>query len=273
MLRRKRSCWINKEVITIASLNVIDISDHQAGINLETMFDKNPDLDAVIVKATEGTGYVNSYCDRWVQWLIKNNKPWGFYHFLSGTKESGAVEAQYFYKHCTNYFKDGIAIADVEGNAVNRGPTYLKEFLDELYRLSGVRAMVYASLSVIQSWGYGSDQIVVAGHKLWLAQYASATAKVYGFKKTPWQSGTVAPWPAITMHQYSDHGRLNGYLADLDFSIFYGSKEDWREIAGSKQSTPDPEPIPEPEDDPRFKKIRMLIQEAMTILEEIEADR
>ena len=102
----------------MSTLNVIDISDHQAGISLPTMFEKNPDLDAVIVKATEGTGYVNKYCDPWVQWLIKNNKPWGFYHYLSGTKDSGAVEADYFYKHCLNYFGHGIAICDLEGNTM-----------------------------------------------------------------------------------------------------------------------------------------------------------
>lgn len=232
------------------SLNVIDISDHQAGISLPTMFEKNPDLDAVIVKATEGTGYVNKYCDPWIQWLIKNNKPWGFYHYLSGTKDSGAVEADYFYKHCLNYFGHGIAVCDLEGNAINRGPEYAKQFLDRLYELSGVRAMLYASLSVINSYGTGSDGIVMNGHKLWLAQYASATAVVYGFKKTPWQKGSVAPWPSITMHQYTDHGRLNGFLADLDLDIFYGSKEDWKNIASSTKPSPQPQPDPTPEPTP-----------------------
>lgn len=231
------------------TLNVIDISDHQAGLSLPTMFEKNPDLDAVIVKATEGTGYVNAYCDPWIQWLIKNDKPWGFYHYLSGTKESGAVEADYFYKHCLNYFGHGIAICDLEANAINRGPEYAKQFLDRIYELSGVRAMLYMSLSVVHSFGTGSDGIVSSGYKLWLAQYASMQT-VYGFKKTPWQSGSVAPWPRITMHQYTANGRLNGYIADLDLDIFYGTKEDWKEIASSSKIKPKPQPEPEPEPTP-----------------------
>ena len=238
----------------MSSLNIIDISNHQAGLNLETLFAKNPDLDGVIVKATEGTGFVDKYCDPWVQWLIKNNKPWGFYHFLSGTKTSGAEEADYFYKHCVNYFGHGIPVADLEAQAVNRGPTYIKQFLDRIYELSGVRAMLYASLSVVQSFGTGSDPIVVNGHKLWLAQYASDNA-VYGFKKTPWQSGSVAPWPAITMHQYSGNGRLNGYLGALDLDIFYGTVNDWNKIAKTvkpkPQPAPDPEPQPTPEPEPQ----------------------
>ena len=259
------------------SLNVIDISSHQAGLNLGTLYQKTPDLDCVIVKATEGTGYVNPYCDPWVQWLIKNNKPWGFYHYLSGTKTSGAEEAQYFYRNCVNYFGYGLPAVDVEGNAVNRGPTYLKEFLDELYRLSGVKALVYAGLlTVVQPWGYGSDSIVAAGYKLWLAQYASATAIVYGFKKTPWQSGSVAPWPTITMHQYTDHGRLNGYSDNLDFNIFYGSVNDWNKMTKSTKPSPkpdpDPEPTPEPtpEPDNRLEKAILLLEEAIQLLKELE---
>ena len=261
----------------MASLNVIDISSHQEGLNLKTMFDKNLDLGAVIVKATEGTGYVNSLCDKWVQWLIKNNKPWGFYHYLSGTKDSGDEEAEFFYKNCVNYFGHGIPICDLEANAINRGPEYAKQFLDGVYKRTKVKPMLYASLSVIQSYGTKSDGIVNDGYKLWLAQYASATAVVYGFKMTPWQNGSVAPWPSITMHQYTDKGRLNGYLGNLDLSIFYGSVDDWNNIAKASTNSyipPEPEPvIEEPETDPRFKKIRMLVQEAMTILEEIEEDR
>ena len=257
------------------SLNVIDISSYQAGLDLATLYSKTPDLDAVIVKATEGTGYVNPYCDPWIQWLIKNNKPWGFYHYLSGTKDSGEVEAQYFVQHCANYFGHGVPICDMEAQAANRGPDYAKQFLDEVYRLTGVKPMIYMSLSVIQSYGTRFDPIVVDGYKLWLAQYASATAVVYGFKKNPWHSGSVAPWSTITMHQYTDHGRLNGYSGNLDFSIFYGDEDNWYEIAKSikPQPQPDPEPEPEPEPAPepdeRLEKAIKLIEEALELLKEL----
>ena len=263
------------------ALNIIDISSHQAGLNLETMFSKNPDLDGVIVKATEGTGYVNPYCDAWVQWLIKNNKPWGFYHFLSGTKESGSIEAEYFCQHCANYFGHGIAVCDLEANAISRGPEYAKQFLDKVCELTGVKPMLYASLSVIQSYGTTADGIVANGYKLWLAQYASLQP-VYGFKKTPWQKGSVAPWPSITMHQYSDNGRLNGYLNPLDLDIFYGSIKDWNIIASASikptpQPTPepDPEPTPEPSPEPtpgedNLQMAIKLIEHAISLLKEIE---
>ena len=250
------------------SLNFIDISSYQAGLDLEKLFDRNP-LHGVVVKATEGTGYVNPYCDKWVQWLIKHDKPWGFYHYLAGTKTDGAEEGRYFYKHCLNYFGHGVPAIDVEANAINRGPEYLKQCLDEVYRLSGVRPLVYAGLlTVVRPWGSDADPIVATGYRLWLAQYASATSTVYGFKEHPWQSGSVAPWPEITMHQYTDHGRLNGYLDNLDLDIFYGDRADWDKLAG-KSVEPAPEPTPEPEPEPiddKLNKAIALLEQAIALL-------
>ena len=50
------------------------------------------------------------------------------------------------------------------------------------------------------------------------------------------------------MHQYSDHGRLNGYTGDLDLDLFYGTSDDWKAIARSNEIVPVPsEPVqPEP---------------------------
>ena len=254
------------------SLNVIDISSYQADLSLETVFEKNPSLGGVIVKATEGTGYVNHCCDPWVQWLIKHNKPWGFYHYLSGTKDSGAEEAEYFYKHCLNYFGHGIAVADFEAQAVSRGPIYIKQFLDRLYELSGVKAMFYASLSVIQSNKSGFEAIVANGHKLWLAQYASNNV-VYGFKETPWQNGSVSPWPRITMHQYTGNGRLEGYSQPLDLDIFYGTVSDWNNIAKkvsvipTPTPQPDPEPTPTPAPTPKDNNVQAAIELLETALQ------
>lgn len=253
------------------SLNFIDIASWQAGIDLKAVFLQNP-IDGVIVKATQGTDYVNPFCDGWVQWLIQHGKPWGFYHYLSGLENTGAEEAEFFYKHCLNYFGHGVALCDLEANAVNRGPEYTKQFLDRLYELSGVRAMFYAQQSVVQSFGAGSDGIVANGHKLWLAQYASATDIVYGFKEKPWQKGSVAPWPSITMHQYTSHGRLTGYLGDLDLDIFYGTTEDWAALAGKEK----PEPKPEPTEDWLDDWIEYLEDEKQRIqakIDELKARR
>ena len=47
-------------------LRGIDISNWQAGLDADSVF---PNVDFVICKATEGVGFVDGYCDSWVQWL------------------------------------------------------------------------------------------------------------------------------------------------------------------------------------------------------------
>ena len=48
-------------------MNFIDISNWQAGIDLSTLFAEN-NLDGVIIKATEATGYTNPQFSAWAQW-------------------------------------------------------------------------------------------------------------------------------------------------------------------------------------------------------------
>lgn len=220
-------------------LNFIDISSWQANINLDMVKMQNP-LHGIIVKSTESTNYVNPYCDKWVQWAIHNNLPWGFYHFLN--HHDPVEEAKFFIKHTLNYFKDGVPIADFEGNIVaNYGALYLQKFVETVYHETGVKPMIYCNLSTIQ--GNANGFKAISDYPLWLAQWASAKDQV-GFNPSPWQSGSYAPFPKMAMQQYTDHGKLNGYSGYLDFDLFFGTVEDWNKLAG-KDITP--KPIPEPD--------------------------
>ena len=202
-------------------MNFIDISGWQAGLSLENVFEKNANLHGVIVKATEGNYYVNPHCDGWVREARGMGKPWGFYHYLSG---GGArEEADYFYRNASLYFKVGVPAADYEGDALRKGTGYLKEFLDRIYELSGVRPLVYCSLSVVQ--GQDFSAIARDGYKLWVAQYANM--KYTGIQENPWQSGSVAPFNGYVMHQYSSCGRLSGWSGSLDLDKFWGERSDW----------------------------------------------
>lgn len=215
-------------------MNLIDIASHQGGMDLEELFRKNASLDGVIVKATEGVGYVNPYCDGWVQTLRKMGKPWGFYHYLVGADP--VAEADYFWQHTRSYFGEGIPCADYEAEALHAGTGYLKRFLDRIYELSGVKPFVYCSLSVVQ--GQDFKAIADAGYQLWVAQYADMNP-VSGFLDHPWQKGSVKPFSRYVMHQYTSNGRLNGWSRGLDFDLFSGSYAEWMEAArGGTEPTP-----------------------------------
>ena len=216
-------------------LNVIDIASWQSGMNLATMYKQNKDLNGVIVKVTQGTSYINPPAKEWLEWLMANNKPFGVYHFID--LYGGKEEARHFVNNIQPYIGKGILVIDYEGNAVRKGAGYLKECLDEVYRLTSVKPFVYCSQSITQTNGF--DQIAAAGYPLWMAQYADYNP-VYGFLEKPWHKGSVSPFDKYWMHQYTSCGYLSGWNGRLDFDLFYGTLEDWNGFAKGER----PEPIP-----------------------------
>ena len=220
-------------------MNLIDIASWQHGIDLATLFKTNP-LDGVVVKATQGTQYVNPDFAGWVKWLSDHDKPFGFYHYCDGG--NAEAEAEHFYRTVKPYVGKGIPVADYEGDALRKGTAWLKRFLDRFRELSGVNAMIYCSLSVIHE----QDFSALTDHPLWVAQYADMNT-VYGFLEHPWQKGSVTPFNSYVMHQYTSCERLNGYNSNLDFDKFYGSYALWLELArGEADPTPAPTPAPAP---------------------------
>lgn len=228
-------------------LNIIDIASWQSSIDLGAVFDKNP-LHGAMVKATQGMTYVNPRCDPWIQWLIQNDKLWGFYHYLDHTDP--VAEAKRFVRDTINYFGHGIPAADYEGNIVNAyGTYYLRRFVETVYQETGVKPFIYCNLGTIQRDANGFRTLAEDGYPLWLAQYKDMNTQI-GFNPTPWQRGTYAPFDHITMHQYSSMGKLNGYDGVLDFDLFYGTADDWKKFAEPSGGGIEPEPAPDPEPSP-----------------------
>ena len=208
-------------------MNVIDISGWQAGLDLATMYAKNPDLDAVIVKATGGVCiYQKDTFVPWAEWLIANGKPWGFYHFLDDDlkNSSGKAEAEFFVSKTKDYFGRGIPIIDYEGQARQMGTKYLKECLDTVYALTGIKPMLYCSQSVAHQTNMTA--IANAGYPLWVAQYANYNP-MYGFTQNPWRSGSVEPFKGEDLRQYTSQMYLPGWKSHLDADLFYGDRIYW----------------------------------------------
>lgn len=206
-------------------MNIIDIASWQRGIDLAAVFAANP-LDGVVVKATEGTGYTNPFLESWADFLLRNGKPLGFYHYLKGLDPHS--EAAFFVNAIRPYIGKAILAGDYEEETLAKGTGYVKEFLDTVLELTGVRPLIYCGQSVVVSQDFTA--IAGAGYKLWLAQYASMEP-VYGFQTHPWQSGSVAPFNGYAMHQYSGNGRLNGYDGKIDLNLWTGSYSAWLEVS------------------------------------------
>ncbi len=201
------------------TLKGLDISDYQRDIDLNAI-----DYDFMICKATEGTSIVHSTCDPFIQTAISAGKLWGFYHFMNG--EDPVAQADYFYGNCKNYFGHGIPVLDYEMYG-RIGTDGAKRFLDRIYELTGVRCIVYMSRSVCTEEDWSA---IAPNHGLWVAQYANDN--LTGYQDDPWlPSGGFGAWDYAAIHQYTSHGRLDGYGSNLDLDIAHMDADAWVKYA------------------------------------------
>lgn len=197
-------------------LNFIDISSYQATLNLVAV---SSSIQGVIVKATEGTNYVNPYCDRHYQQAKKCNLLRGFYHFAGADKPE--AEAEYFWNNCRNYFRDGIPILDWEGK---QSVDWVNRFVRHLKDISGVWCWIYAN-----PWRFNQGG-VEPNCARWVASYPAVSHPTFAQAANwdcPKADGNVVAW------QFCSDGRLNGYTGNLDCSLYYGDKESWLKYAGA----------------------------------------
>ena len=210
------------------ALKGIDISKWQTGIDLSKV-----DCDFVIVKATEGIGYVDRKCDSFYQQAKRLGKKLGFYHFAR-PRNDAVREAQYFYNNTKNYFGEAIPILDWE--AENKSDVaWAKRWLDEVYRLSGVKPVIYMSESVANAYNWSS--VANADYGLWVAKYRDNNPD-YNYNMA--NAGTrprVKWWKFYCMWQWTSTGRLNGYSGNLDCNVFYGDGTTWDKYAGKSGTT------------------------------------
>ena len=197
----------------------IDISDYQRGLDLAAI-----DYDFVFCKATEGTNIIHDTCDPFIQKAIGMGKLWGFYHFMG--RADPIAQADFFYENCKNYFGRGVPMLDYEDYG-RIGTDKAKQFLDRIYELTGVRCIVYISRSVCTEEDWCE---IAPNHGLWVSQYANDN--VTGYQDSPWlPSGGFGAWKTCVMHQYTSHGRIDGYGGNLDLDIAFMDAAAWARYA------------------------------------------
>lgn len=213
----------------MTELNGGDISHWNAGLDLGMT-----GWDFAIMKATDGTSFVDDHCDRFVNQAKKAGMHYGVYHFA---ERGGSGEADYFVDHITGYLGHALLALDWEAGAISYGPGAAKAFLDRVEQRTGIRPMLYTSQSVAASENWSA---VAKDTALWVARYASSI-------------GDTGGWP-VTMWQHTSSGHAPGYSGNLDLDTFYGAGAAWDAIAGATTTgdhTPD---TPTTEDDmPEYK--------------------
>lgn len=205
-------------------LNFIDISSHQADLNLVAV---SGSIQGVIVKTTEGTSYVNPYCDRHYQQAKSSNLLRGFYHFAGSSDP--LAEAAFFYRNVLGYLHDGIPVLDWEGVYRNgkcifeQSVEWVNQFVRQFHNLTGIYPWIYAN-----PWRFNQGG-VEPNCARWVASYPEVAHPSFAQAASwdyPSADGNVVAW------QFCSDGRLDGYNDNLDCSVYYGNRESWLRYAG-----------------------------------------
>lgn len=210
------------------ALKFIDISNWQAGLDVASVV-RNGGLGGIIVKATEGLGLVDMSCDRFVQQCLKNDIPFGFYHF--GRNNDASAEAEFFRNNTRGYEGRGVPVLDWEAD---QSVSWVNEFVDRYHALTGVWPWVYGN-----AWRFNQGTVNENCGR-WIAGYPSngITDIDYGLSRyCPYMvnNGLVCAW------QFSSSVRIAGYDGNLDGDVFYGDTAAWAKYAGDP-GAPAPDP-------------------------------
>ena len=196
--------------------------------------------DFIICKATEGVGYVDPNCDKHYQRAKKQGKLLGVYHFarpdLNKGTDGAKREAQYFVNNCKGYIGEAILVLDWEQPGTTGQTDWAKAWLDEVYRLTTVRPLIYMSASVVNNNNWSA---IANNYGLWIAGYPNA----YNVKNPPTPTAGAMPykigaWKFWAIWQYSSSaGTLDRDIANMD-------KVAWKKYAATTASAPVTEPKP-----------------------------
>lgn len=216
--------------------------------------------DFVIVKATQGTGFVNSGFWGVATRTLSDGKLLGFYHYASGG--NARAEAEHFWSVVSAYNGKGIPALDFEqyqNMSAWNDEDWPLTFVTRYHELSGVWPMVYVSAAYRHKVAECAERCA-----LWVAGYPRSNLKTweklsFNYKVNPWKTWTIwqftsaggldrnwgnltrAAWAAIShgdgeVNNVGDPGIVEpNYISDLLEGILsgaYGNGAERRETLG-----------------------------------------
>lgn len=164
--------------------------------------------DFMIVKATEGATYNDPKFSQHIDYARNNNMLIGAYHYARPDNgNQPEAEARNFVNALRNRNLIGevLMALDWEGKSINYNADWPLRWLREVYKLTGVKPLIYMSSSNIKKYGIIANE----DFGLWVANWS----------KEP-DSVKIAPWKIKALWQKRG--------APIDLDIFYGDIATWR---------------------------------------------
>ncbi len=221
------------------ALKGIDVASYQASLNLSQV-----DYDFVVIKATQGTKYVNPHCDAHFQQAKAAGKKIGVYHYADGG--DAVVEANWFVDNCKGYIRQAIFVLDWEGEGV-QFTTWALKFLQHVESRIGYKPAIYMSEWVVNNHDWSA--VAAGSYGLWVAKYSDYEIDNNYDMSRAGKMPVVKWWNFYFMWQWTSKGHINGYAGDLDCNTAYLTPGQWDAYAGTLAPSPAP-PAPNTETPP-----------------------
>lgn len=189
-----------------ADYKVADISHYKTVSDWSAV---KSNLDAVYIKATEGTSVTDSKADSNSTGAQSVALKYGFYHvfwpYANGTSadtENASSQADYFYNIIKQYKYSCVPALDLEydnGCSSSIIVADVKAFIAEFKKLSGQDIMIYCSPDFTSNLDSSLSE-----YKFWIANYDTSAPK------------DTSIWHQYTMWQYTSTGTVTGISGDVD---------------------------------------------------------
>lgn len=188
---------------------IIDISHYQTVTDWQKV---KSAVGGVMIKATQGVGYVDPAFVSHVQGAKAAGVPFGFYHFASlnnatNPAADATAEAQAFAEACKPYMPAMPFALDLETNSSNLTPVqvlaWVRAFFAELQK-QGIGNYVLYSYTPFLNQNLPPNHLL-GSVRLWLAAYTPQPTLPNG-------------WNGYWMWQYSDSGTIPGISGSVDLN-------------------------------------------------------
>lgn len=213
------------DVIPVSSwaLEGIDVASHQhpggSAIDWQAVADAGHKF--AFIKATEGTGYTNSYFATDSFKAEEAGLVPGSYHYARPGNDPRAEARHYASVLATGPQPSLPPALDLEedgGLGATELQNWVREWVDEIKILTGRDPIIYTYYSFwIQKMGNTTE---FSEYPLWLAYYSNSLP-----------NQIPGGWDEATFWQYSGSGSVEGIQTDVDMNTYYGSDAQLQELA------------------------------------------
>ncbi len=182
----------------------IDISSYQGNIT-----DLGSDVEFVIIKASEGTTYVNPFLAEQRNTARKDGKLCGYYHFTD--LGDPIAEADHFIAAVGTLQQGEFLALDWETGGYSPAiDAWVATFVQHTHSRTGVIPLLYSNQARIAAGAWTLTKAQNTG--LWEAAWGGSAP-------------ASSPWPFLAIWQNSDAGSEQGIAGRVDTDVFLGDRK------------------------------------------------